>query len=69
VIIEPMMGAGGCIPAEKSFLQALREATSQHGILLIFDEVMTSRLSPSGLQGYTDICPTSHAWKNISVAA
>jgi glutamate-1-semialdehyde 2,1-aminomutase len=57
VIIEPMMGAGGCIPAEKSFLQALRKATSEHGVLLIFDEVMTSRLSPSGLQGMHGIIP------------
>ncbi len=57
VMIEPMMGAGGCIPAEKSFLRALREATREHGILLIFDEVMTSRLSPSGLQGMHGILP------------
>jgi glutamate-1-semialdehyde 2,1-aminomutase len=57
VIIEPMMGAGGCIPAEKPFLQALREATSEHGILLIFDEVMTSRLSPGGLQEAHGILP------------
>lgn len=57
VIIEPMMGAGGCIPAEKSFLQALRKTTREHGILLIFDEVMTSRLSPGGLQGLHGILP------------
>ncbi|HEX7286716.1 MAG TPA: aspartate aminotransferase family protein [Candidatus Angelobacter sp.] len=57
VIIEPMMGAGGCIPADKSFLQALRDATREHGIFLIFDEVMTSRLSPSGLQGRHGILP------------
>ncbi len=57
VIIEPMMGAGGCIPADRPFLQALREATSKHGIVLIFDEVMTSRLSPGGLQAAHEIVP------------
>jgi len=57
VIVEPMMGAGGCIPAEKPFLQALREATSANGIVLIFDEVMTSRLGPGGLQGIHGIVP------------
>ena len=49
VILEPMLGGGGCIPAESGFLQALRDATEQHGIVLIFDEVMTSRLAPGGL--------------------
>ncbi len=49
VILEPMLGGGGCIPAEPAFLHALRTATAQHGILLIFDEVMTSRLAPGGL--------------------
>ncbi|MBV9249697.1 MAG: aspartate aminotransferase family protein, partial [Acetobacteraceae bacterium] len=50
VILEPMMGGGGCIPAEPDFLHALRDATRQAGSLLILDEVMTSRLSPGGLQ-------------------
>jgi glutamate-1-semialdehyde 2,1-aminomutase len=57
VIIEPMMGAGGCIPADRLFLHALREATSKHNIALIFDEVMTSRLSPGGLQEAHGIVP------------
>ncbi|HOP21040.1 MAG TPA: aminotransferase class III-fold pyridoxal phosphate-dependent enzyme, partial [Amphiplicatus sp.] len=57
VIIEPMMGAGGCIPASKAFLQMLREETAKNDIVLIFDEVMTSRLSPSGLQGVHGIKP------------
>lgn len=57
VILEPMLGGGGCIAASTPFLQGLREATSRHGIVLIFDEVMTSRLSPSGLQGRVGITP------------
>jgi glutamate-1-semialdehyde 2,1-aminomutase len=50
VILEPMLGGGGCIPAEPEFLRAVRVATERHGILLILDEVMTSRLAPGGLQ-------------------
>ncbi len=57
VIVEPMTGSGGCIPAEREFLNALRAATERHGILLIFDEVMTSRLSPHGLHGRLGIRP------------
>src|SRR5579871_1018018 len=57
VIIEPMIGSGGCIPATLEFLRMLREKTRQHGILLIFDEVMTSRLGPGGLQAITGVIP------------
>lgn len=57
VIIEPMLGGGGCIPATQDFLQTLREETEKTGALLIFDEVMTSRLAPGGLHGQTGIKP------------
>jgi glutamate-1-semialdehyde 2,1-aminomutase len=57
VVIEPMLGGGGCIPADLSFLRAIREACSRHGILLHFDEVMTSRLAPGGLQGKLGVRP------------
>lgn len=57
VIIEPMMGAGGCIPAEREFLAMLRDETQQVGTLLIFDEVMTARLAPNGLQGFYGVRP------------
>src|SRR5579863_5635285 len=43
VILEPMIGSGGCIAAEPAFLTMLREETLRHGALLILDEVMTSR--------------------------
>jgi glutamate-1-semialdehyde 2,1-aminomutase len=49
VIVEPMLGGGGCIPAEAGYLAMLREETERRGIVLIFDEVMTSRLAPGGL--------------------
>jgi glutamate-1-semialdehyde 2,1-aminomutase len=57
VIVEPMMGGGGCIPATREFLQALRDATGEAGALLIFDEVMTSRLDYRGLHGAHGIKP------------
>lgn len=57
VLLEPMMGSAGAIPAERAFLAALREATARHDIVLIFDEVMTSRLSPGGLQQVHGVTP------------
>ena len=57
VILEPMMGGGGCIAAAPEFLNMLREATTKVGALLILDEVMTSRLSPGGLQQVRGIKP------------
>ena len=44
-------------PAIRRFLQGLRAAADRHGIVLIFDEVMTSRLSPGGLQAKLGITP------------
>ncbi len=57
VILEPMMGGGGCIPATREFLAALREATIKAGVVLIFDEVMTSRMSFGGMQARHGITP------------
>jgi glutamate-1-semialdehyde 2,1-aminomutase len=57
VLVEPMMGSSGCIPGDPAFLAALREATSETGALLIFDEVMTSRTGAGGLQGRLGITP------------
>ncbi len=57
VLVEPMLGSGGCIPASREFLAALREATQQTGAVLIFDEVMTSRHSAGGLQARLGITP------------
>jgi glutamate-1-semialdehyde 2,1-aminomutase len=57
IIVEPMMGAGGCIAGRHEFLRGLRDAASRHGTVLIFDEVMTSRLSPGGLQAKLGVIP------------
>lgn len=57
VILEPMLGGGGCIPGSLEFLQMLRDETSGRGIVLIFDEVMTSRLHPGGLSAKLGVQP------------
>lgn len=58
VIIEPVAGNMGVVPAELSFLKGLRELTQQYEALLIFDEVMTGfRVSYGGAQARFDIDP------------
>jgi glutamate-1-semialdehyde 2,1-aminomutase len=57
ILIEPMLGSGGCLPARRDFLVSLRQAASELGIILIFDEVMSSRLSSGGLQAATGVTP------------
>ena len=57
ILVEPMMGAGGCIPADAQFLQCLRDGATRAGALLIFDEVMTSRMSAGGRQAQLGITP------------
>ncbi|HLI45702.1 MAG TPA: aspartate aminotransferase family protein [Geobacterales bacterium] len=56
VIIEPVMGAGGGLPADKEFLRIIREDTEKNGSLLVFDEVITGfRLGLGGAQQYYGI--------------
>jgi glutamate-1-semialdehyde 2,1-aminomutase len=51
IIVEPVAGNMGCIPPVKGFLEGLRKLCSEHGALLIFDEVMTGfRLAKGGVQ-------------------
>jgi glutamate-1-semialdehyde 2,1-aminomutase len=58
VIVEPVVGNMGCVPPATGFLNALRELTTRHGALLIFDEVMTGfRLARGGAQELYRIRP------------
>ncbi|XOV86767.1 MAG: aspartate aminotransferase family protein [Pseudomonadota bacterium] len=57
VIVEPMLGSMGMVPATGEFLQALRDATARHNIVLIFDEVITLRLSAGGAQAVHGVLP------------
>ena len=57
ILVEPMQGAGGCIVGQPAFLEGLRQLADETGALLIFDEVMTSRLAPGGCQQTLGIRP------------
>jgi glutamate-1-semialdehyde 2,1-aminomutase len=51
VLVDPLANQMGFIPAAEGFLRFLRALTRRHGVLLIFDEVISFRVSYSGAQG------------------
>ncbi len=57
VLVEPLQGSAGCIPGDPAFLASLQQRCAESGALLIFDEVMTSRLAPGGAQESLGIMP------------
>ena len=58
LIVEPVAGNMNCIPPVEGYLQGLRDLCDQHGVLLIFDEVMTGfRVALGGAQALYDITP------------
>lgn len=58
VIVEPVAGNMGCVPPSSGFLEGLRALTSELGIVLIFDEVITGfRLAYGGAQQYYGVTP------------
>ncbi|MEZ5282281.1 MAG: aminotransferase class III-fold pyridoxal phosphate-dependent enzyme [Acidimicrobiales bacterium] len=57
VLVEPVQGSGGCRPASNEFLSELRRRCDDTGVVLIFDEVMTSRLAPGGAQERYGVTP------------
>lgn len=57
VIVEPVLGGSGMVPATPEFLQRLRSATEAIGALLIVDEVVTFPVGPHGAQGMYGITP------------
>jgi glutamate-1-semialdehyde 2,1-aminomutase len=57
VIVEPILGSMGMIPASGQFLTSLREATQANRVILIFDEVISLRLSGGGAQEMYGIQP------------
>jgi glutamate-1-semialdehyde 2,1-aminomutase len=62
IIIEPFLGAGGLIPAATGYLQGLRSLADRYGVLLIFDEVQSLRLSEGGAQKRYGIIPDLSAF-------
>ena len=57
IIVEPVLGSMGMVPATTEFLQCLRTAATQFDIVLILDEVITLRLDIGGAQTMLDIQP------------
>ena len=58
LILEPVMGNMGIIPPRDGYLQELRDITAAHGIVLIFDEVITGfRVAYGGAQSYYNVTP------------
>jgi len=58
LIVEPVAGNMNCIPPVEGYLQGLRELCDQHGVLLIFDEVMTGfRVALGGAQAHYGVTP------------
>lgn len=58
LIIEPVVGNANCLPPREGYLQHLRELCTQHGALLIFDEVMTGfRVALGGAQARYGVTP------------
>jgi glutamate-1-semialdehyde 2,1-aminomutase len=58
IILEPVVGNMGCVPPQPGYLQALRALCDKHGVVLIFDEVMTGfRLALGGAQELYGIKP------------
>jgi glutamate-1-semialdehyde 2,1-aminomutase len=57
ILVEPMLGAGGCVPGTPEFLRSLRCGANDTGAVLIFDEIQTARLSVGGRQELLGIEP------------
>jgi glutamate-1-semialdehyde 2,1-aminomutase len=66
IIVEPVAGNMGCVPPLPGFLEGLRDLCSQHGALLLFDEVMTGfRISYGGAQSLYGVQPDLTAFGKV----
>jgi glutamate-1-semialdehyde 2,1-aminomutase len=66
VIVEPVQGAGGTIPARREFLSELRRITREIGAFLIFDEVITGfRLAQGGAREFCGVIPDVSTYGKI----
>ncbi|KQX23566.1 glutamate-1-semialdehyde 2,1-aminomutase [Sphingomonas sp. Root50] len=57
VLLEPMLGAGGCLPGDPEFLKGVEAAAKRAGAVVILDEIQTSRLAPGGRQQLIGLDP------------
>jgi glutamate-1-semialdehyde 2,1-aminomutase len=65
LIVEPMLGGMGMVPPQPGYLAALRRLTEECEVLLVFDEVITLRLSSGGLQATSGVTPDLTAMGKI----
>ncbi|HEY8369135.1 MAG TPA: aspartate aminotransferase family protein [Thermodesulfobacteriota bacterium] len=58
ILLEPGGGSSGQYPTTKAYLEGLRDLATRHGVVLIFDEVITGfRFAPGGAQAYHGVTP------------
>ena len=57
IIMEPMMGGGGCIMPEDGYLKGVRALADKYNVLLILDETITLRFSEGGMEKIYDVRP------------
>jgi glutamate-1-semialdehyde 2,1-aminomutase len=57
VLVEPVQGSAGMLPADLTYLQALRDVTKHYGIMLVFDEVVSMRVAYGGSQQHYGVKP------------
>jgi glutamate-1-semialdehyde 2,1-aminomutase len=57
VLVDPLLGIGGIVPPVDGFLERLRAVTERHGIVLVFDEVISFRIAAGGAQERFGIRP------------
>jgi glutamate-1-semialdehyde 2,1-aminomutase len=65
VLVDPLPNRVGLIPPRPGFLKAMREVTAAHGILLVFDEVISFRIGYHGAQGVFGVRPDLTAFGKI----
>ena len=65
IIVEPMPNAGGMIPPAPGYLRGLRALADKYGVLLLFDEIVTLRLSSGGMQAIEGAIPDMTAIAKI----
>ena len=65
VMVEPVLGGSGMIPADPEYLTMLRDFTRSDGSILIFDEVISYRVAPGGSQEYYGVIPDMTALGKI----
>jgi len=65
LIMEPIVSSFGYLPADAEFLQGIRKLTDELGIVLVFDEVQSFRVSPGGAQELFGVTPDLTAFGKI----